>query len=481
MRAGKIVIGIVSAGAVGAAGLLMSAFVGGPTVYSAASVGVQNIAERVEATGDVHGENSMTYYSSITAPIDFFTLSVGDAVKKGSKVVGYDLNDLEKIRDQAELNALSAENAMNGQVTASNANAARYNQAKSDIEIYRINYALYRKASDDINQAQYQENWDISCAADRIQKDIARKTGDLNSINVELEKAKMEGDEAGAKALMDQVETLNTDIANLNADLAGLPPASLSPDEYARQVADGNWMSDIMRNWTEATTVKNTYESQVLNSYQKDQLQNAYDITLLNVETADEDLAEANRGVHIDFDGVVTECFADSGIVVAKGSPLFTVESSQSMKVDVGISKYDIGKIRVGQKAEIAIAGNTYSGSVTEIKHLAETGNSDKAKVTVSVRFDQPDENVFIGLEADVTIFTNEKDNVLVIPLEAYYVDDGGTFCYTIRNGLVEKQYITTGVESADSVEVMMGLNSGDLVITDAITDDQVGTKAEAK
>ena len=45
----------------------------------------------------------------------------------------------------------------------------------------------------------------------------------------------------------------------------------------------------------------------------------------------------------------------------------------------------------------------------------------------------------------------------------------------------MEKKYITTGIESDDYVEVMMGLNSGDVVITDAVTDDQVGTKAEAK
>lgn len=481
MRAGKIILGITSAGVLTAAGFLMTAFMGRATLYSTASVGTQTIAERVEATGDVHGENSTTYYSSISAPIDFFTLSVGDAVKKGSKVVGYDMTDLERARDQAELSALSAENAMNGQVTASNSNAAKYKKAKDDIEIYKYSYALYRQASDTIDQNQYQENWDINCAADGIQKDIAKKTGSLNSKNIELEKAKMDGDNAKAKQLINEIESLNTDIANLNADLAGLPPATLTPDEYAKQIVNGNWMSDAMRNWTEAATLRNTYENQILNEYQKDQLQNTYDISLLNVESADEHLADANRGVHIDFDGVVTECFIDNGSVVSQGSPLFTVESSQNLKVDVGISKYDIGKIKIGQKAEIKLAGTTYAGTVTEIKHLAQTGDSDKAKVTVSVRFDEPDDNVFIGLEADVTIFTTEKSNVLTIPLEAYYVDDGGTYCYTIDSGIVEKKYITTGIESDDYVEVMMGLSSGDVVITDAVTDDQVGTKAEAK
>jgi multidrug efflux pump subunit AcrA (membrane-fusion protein) len=115
---------------------------------------------------------------------------------------------------------------------------------------------------------------------------------------------------------------------------------------------------------------------------------------------------------------------------------------------------------------------------VTEIKRIAETKNSDKAKVTVSVKFDQPDERVYLGLEADVTIYTEEKSSVLTISSEAYYADDDGDYCYIIDDGLVKKQYITTGVESDDRIEVTMGLKQGDQVITDAVTDDQIGKKA---
>ena len=183
----------------------------------------------------------------------------------------------------------------------------------------------------------------------------------------------------------------------------------------------------------------------------------------------------------IEYDGIVTESFIKAGSVVTKGTPLFTVEDSENIKVDVGISKYDIGKIAVGQRADIDIAGSTYSGKVISIKRVAENNNSDKAKVTVSVKFDQPDERVYLGLEADVTIYTSEKQGALTISNEAYYADDEGDYCYIIDDGVIKKQYITVGLESDDRIEVAMGLKEGDLVITDAITDEQVGTKAESK
>ncbi|MCR5475400.1 MAG: efflux RND transporter periplasmic adaptor subunit, partial [Lachnospiraceae bacterium] len=343
-------------------GSALSACIGKATSYSTDIAGYRTISEDVEATGDVHGMDTTTYHSTVTAPVCFYDLKVGDEVKAGDTAVGYDLEDLINLRDQAVLTAKSAENTMNGQVQASNTNQAKFNKAASDIDIYRMSYALFRQANDYIDQGQYQENWDVSCIAAGINKDIAQKTADVNTKTLELEAAQATGDAEKSKKLMDEIEELNQDLAELNQDLAGLPPATLDPQEYAQSVLNGNWMSDIMRNWTEASTLKNTYENQILNSYQKEQLRNSYDLTELSVENAEEDLAKAASGISIGSDGIVTESFIANGSVVSKGAPLFTVESTDEIKVDVGISKYDIGKIETGQEADIKIAGNTYEG-----------------------------------------------------------------------------------------------------------------------
>ncbi len=495
MKGKRILVGTAVVASLTGAGLLMTAFMGKTKAYSTDIAVYTKISEEVEATGDVHGENSKTYYSTITAPVSLYDLSTGDEVKAGDKVVSYDVTDLLTAREQAELTAKSAENTMNGQVKASDNNQAKFNKAASDIEVYRNAYALFRQASDYIDQGQYQETWDINCIAQGLNKDIAQKTGAVNALQAELQKQQIKLTDA--EILLDdnlyrgtvneinritgEIETLSRSIGNLQADLAALPPTNLSPEEYAAKVLDGNWMSDIMRNWTEASNLKATYENQILNSYQKEQLKNSYDLSALSVGTAEDNLTKAGAGVTVDFDGIVTESFIKEGTVVTKGTPLFTVEDSKNIKADVGISKYDIGKIAVGQRVEIDIAGSTYTGKVTEIKRVAETGNSDKAKVTVSVKFDQPDERVYLGLEADVTIYTNEKQDVLTIPSEAYYADDGGDYCYIIDEGVIKKQYITVGLESDDRIEVEMGLKEGDVVITDAVTDDLIDTKAESK
>ncbi len=480
MKGKRIIITAASVAVLAAAGLVLTAFIGGPKKYSTGTADITDISEDVDATGDVHGMDSMTYYSEVTAPVNFFKLQVGDEVKCGEKAVGYDLYDLTAVYDRAVISSKAAENTMNGQVKASDTSQAKFNKAKSDIEIYRQNYALFRLANDYVNQGQYQENWDISCIADGINKNLAQKNAELSNKTVELQNAQAKQDQDAVDSLTDDIEKLNKDIANLNSDLAGLPPASLSPEEYAQTVINGNWMSDIMRNWTESTTLKNTYENQILNEYQKDQLQNNFELSELGVENAAQDLSKGKAGVSILYDGIVTESFIADGSVVSKGAPLFAVESSDDMKVDVGISKYDIGKIETGQRAEIDIAGNKYAGSVFEIKRFAKASDSDKAKVTVSVKINEPDDKVYIGLEADVTIHTREQKGVLTVPSEGVYADDEGDYCYLIRGGKVAKQYITTGSDSGERVEVTGGLEKGDVVITDAITDDSIGKRAES-
>ncbi len=481
MRSTRIIACAVTVTALIAASVTAAACMGRATAYSTDTAGYRNISENVEATGDVHGVESTTYYSTVTAPVNYYDLTVGDEVNAGDRVVGFDLEDLMTARDQAILSSKSAENTMNGQVQASNNNQAKFNKAVSDIDVYRNAYALFRQANDYVNQGQYQENWDITCISDGIQKNIAQKTADLNNSSLELENEFAKGAAADQKKIKDltsDIEKYNQQIADLNKDLAGLPPTTLSPEEYATTVLNGNWMSDIMRNWTETSTLRNTYENQILNKYQKEQLRNSYDLSTISVDSAEENLTKAASGVTVDYDGIVTESFIKNGSVVAKGTPLFTIESSRDIKVDVGISKYDIGKIAIGQRADISLAGNTYSGYVYEIKRLAQAKDSDKAKVTVSVKFDNPDEKVYIGLEADVTIHTSEKEGVMTISSEAYYSDDDGDYCYVIRDGKVEKVYITTGSQSDDLIEVTSGLSNGDMIITDAITDDQIGKSA---
>lgn len=143
--------------------------------YTTDVVKTGNIAEEIEVTGNIQGEKSTTYYAAVTSPISECDLEIGDIVKANELLLTYDTSDLERAYEQAVVNAQSTENSMNGQITASNKNASLYNKAVSDSNVYMSLYAIARASNDQINQSQYEENWDIANTSKAIEGQIAQK------------------------------------------------------------------------------------------------------------------------------------------------------------------------------------------------------------------------------------------------------------------------------------------------------------------
>ena len=226
-----------------------------------------------------------------------------------------------------------------------------------------------------------------------------------------------------------------------------------------------------------STRLQNAWHNGIL-LYVKEALEKQTDLLRSREEAAQIELAKAAEGVRADCSGVVTECMVKEGSIVTKGTPLFRLVNTDDLKVTLMISKYDIGKIKIGQRAEADVAGKVYDATVSRINHVAVSDDSDKNKVAVEVSINEPDEALILGIEADVTIYTDEEDGVLLVPYSALYTDNEGDYCYAIEDGVIAKKYINAGIRTSEYAEVKEGLSENDVVITDAVTDDQIGEKA---
>ena len=151
-------------------------------------------------------------------------------------------------------------------------------------------------------------------------------------------------------------------------------------------------------------------------------------------------------------------------------------------------------KVKEGQKATITFAGQTYEGTVTKISRIATTGatggNNQAATstaITATVHIDNPDSNIFLGVEAKVSIHAAEAKDVVILPTEAVNIGKDGSFCWVCEDGVLAKRSIETGVTSDDCAEITKGLKEGEEVITDPgdneegdpITTITAGTEAE--
>ena len=80
---------------------------------------------------------------------------------------------------------------------------------------------------------------------------------------------------------------------------------------------------------------------------------------------------------------------------------------------------------------------------------------------------DKPDKDIFLGVDAKVKIYAEKAEDVVTLPAGVVNIGKDGSFCYVLKDGVITKQDITTGISSEDSVEITDGIKAGDEVIED--------------
>lgn len=154
----------------------------------------------------------------------------------------------------------------------------------------------------------------------------------------------------------------------------------------------------------------------------------------LNVSEAKAQLATANANVAkmtvtAPIAGVITAVNNSNGDSVQSGKSVLTIVDMTSIQVKVSVDELDISKVSIGQKAEVkfdAIKDKTYEGAVESIALVGNSSNNVTTYDVVVAVIDPA--GIRLGMNANVNILVESKENALVIPAEALVERNGGKF-----------------------------------------------------
>ena len=132
-------------------------------------------------------------------------------------------------------------------------------------------------------------------------------------------------------------------------------------------------------------------------------------------------------------------------------------------------------EVELGQKAIVEILDKEYDATVTRINSIATAGTNGSTSILVEVSIDNPDNDIYLGLDAKIKLTTASRADVVMLPVESVSADKEGEFVYLVVDGIVEKRYITLGISSDEYVEVVEGLEETDQVITMVSSDLEAG------
>ena len=452
-----------------------------------------SVSPILSGTGKIEGDRKVTVYSDVAGVVDEKYVETGERVKAGDLMIGYAGELQQDNVDYAATDVKYSEKILAAASENRAKNQRKYNEASKQIENCKSVYALLEinimalETNDQAKgywlreqQKQYQN--DII----KMQEEISEKQTDLAKIEADLKAIELKEENATdaeknriqeladkSKRRQDDIKELNDDISDAQRASLCLPQEGMDPETYKKYVAYQNDLETVTRLWSEARTDRDTAQS-MLTAYSEifaNEQQVEHD--KLTLSKAEKELAKAKGGTVAPADGIITDCLVDIGAYVEKGVPIFEMQSDQSYKVKMMVSKYDIASVLEGQEAVIKIGNLQYDGKVSKINQSAENDASGKAKASIEIEV-ETDEELIVGLDADVKLELATAEGVLRVPTECMYTDDEGAYVYVTTDGTVAKKYVTVGLRDNEYTQVE-GLEEGTHVVIDPAAEAYIG------
>ncbi|HPF87388.1 MAG TPA: HlyD family efflux transporter periplasmic adaptor subunit [Candidatus Limiplasma sp.] len=165
------------------------------------------------------------------------------------------------------------------------------------------------------------------------------------------------------------------------------------------------------------------------------------------------------------FDGVVNEIRVSVGDWVRPYFSVVQVSDLVNLEVTMEVDEYDVKSLTVGQSCTVKVISLDEDFETT-ISHINRVSSSSGtlAYYTVTCDLSVPEE-VLPGMRSTVIIPDESVTDVAMLPMDALAFD--GDQAYTLlkdAKGNYEEQYVETGLSDGVNVEIVSGLDIGDVV-----------------
>lgn len=164
--------------------------------------------------------------------------------------------------------------------------------------------------------------------------------------------------------------------------------------------------------------------------------------------------------------GLITARNAQIGALAsAQSGPMFLLTRDGALELRADVSEADLPRVQTGQTATITLAAGTppLSGTLSLVEPSIDLATRlGRARITL----DTPDQ-VRAGMfaEADILVASH---TAIAVPVTAVGSEGDETTVMTVKDGVVHRTVITTGIRDGGWVEVLTGLAEGDQIVAKA-------------
>lgn len=181
--------------------------------------------------------------------------------------------------------------------------------------------------------------------------------------------------------------------------------------------------------------------------------------------------------IHAPIDGVVSARAVGIGDIVAPGALLFEIVDPSSLRLEASVPAEALAALEIGAPVRFDVQG--VDGTLTgHIDQIAPSVTPGARQIAVIASIPNPEGRLVAGLFAEGRVSTESAAGV-VVPADAIHTTLGETAVMRVRDGLVERVPVETGLtdEDAEQVLITRGLAAGDVVLVGAAKEVEPGTR----
>jgi RND family efflux transporter MFP subunit len=201
--------------------------------------------------------------------------------------------------------------------------------------------------------------------------------------------------------------------------------------------------------------------------------------------------------VRAPFDGVVVSKDAQPGEIVSPMSAgggftrtgIATIVDMDSREIEVDVNEAFINRVKAEQKTEAVLDAYPDWTIPSHVVNIVPTADRQKATVRVRIGFDQLDPRILPDMGVKVSFMDGRAGDPVTaasrpavrVPSEAVIKDGDTTFVWRVNDDSVERVAVRTGGERNGQIEVLSGINAGDVLVSKPVSGLAEGASVKNK
>ncbi len=186
---------------------------------------------------------------------------------------------------------------------------------------------------------------------------------------------------------------------------------------------------------------------------------------VLDAELAQLSAEVERRRIVAPFSGVVGLREVSVGAYLSPGDRVATLRVTDQLRLEFTVPERYLGKVRQGDAVSFRVPGQEVEFGATVLAAEPAVDPVTRA-FTVRARVGNPGDVLRPGAFAEVQLVLQAVDDALLVPTASVVTGADATRVFVVRGGAAISQIVTTGVRTAERIQITSGLEPGDIVLT---------------